>query len=545
MSQQPSQPGRSTSPERPVGGWRLDTSLVEFPDTERGGTHAWTVRDSFEGVQVFGATGSGKSSGSGRALAMGLLRAGFGGLVLTAKPTDARDWAGPRGYMAQAERPDRPILVGPPSRWEEYGSWGVTVPPGGHRLDFLTYEFNRLGKNHISPSLNLVSLFETAVEIGRPQEPGSSSEPFWQDTFRQLLQNAVDLAIMADQSISLVRLKEIVMTMPQSEEEAFSSDWRNTGGACWECLRKAQERFDRGEPPEFYDEEDLRQVATYWLIDMASLAFKTRSNIRTTFTSKIDFLLRSPLRQMFSAGSETDGVGDSTFPPDLTHNGRVIILDFPIKSFGEIGRFVQVLYKTLWQMSTEDRPVVVDEARGIGSGQKPVFLWADESQYFVTMRDLAYQLTARSKCAATVYLTQNLPNYYAMLKGADNRSITDSLVGNLQTKIFHANGDAATNDWAERLFGRAVEGMRNRSVSISGDRTYGRADSIHPVIPSREFTTLRKGGPQAGLMVDAIAFQAGRLWDREDADRGHLLRTTFGQGVTDGRRRSQLGSANG
>lgn len=510
--------------------WRFDTTVHPFVDSERGGSHAWTVRDSFEGVQVFGATGSGKSSGSGRAIALGLLRANFGGLVLTAKPTDARDWAGPRGYMAQAGRKDRPIVVGPPSRRHEYKEWGIEVPAGGHRLDFLTYEFDRLRKAGVSPSLNLVSLFETAVDIGRPQETGPGSDPFWLDTFRQLLQNAVDLAIMADDAISLVRLKDIVMTLPQTQDEAFSPEWRAAGGACWECLSKAQDRFDRGQPPEHYDEEDLRQVATYWLNDIASLAFKTRSSIRAMFTSRIDFLLRSPLRQIFSAGtSGLEGPNAHTFAPDASHRGRVIILDFPVKSFGEIGRFVQILYKTLWQMSTEDRAVVVDDARGIGSGQSPVFLWADESQYFVTMRDLAYQLTARSKCAATVYLTQNLPNYYAMLKGADNRSIADSLVGNLQTKIFHANGDPTTNSWAQGLFGDSVTRMRSGSASLSGDRTVGGNESIVPVVLAQEFTKLRKGGPSHGFQIDGVVFQAGRRWSDDDPRRGHVLKTSFSQ----------------
>lgn len=523
-------PTPTASPASTPAEWRLDTLIHHFADTERGGSHAWTVRDSFEGVQVFGATGSGKSSGSGRALALGLLRAKYGGLVLTAKPTDARDWAGPRGYMAQAGRKDRPIVVGPPSRWKEYASWGVDVPAGGHRLDFLTYEFDRLRAAEVNPSLNLVSLFETAVEIGRPQEAGPGSDPFWQDTFRQLMQNAVDLALMADDAISLARLKEIVMTLPQTPDEAFSPEWRAAGGACWECLSKAQDRFDRDEPPNFFDEEDLRQIATYWLIDMAGLAYKTRSSILAMFTSRIDFLLRSPLRQIFSAGtSGQEGPNAHTFAPDLTHNGRVVILDFPIKTFGEIGRFVQILYKTLWQMATEDRPVTVDESRGVGMGQSPVFLWADESQYFVTMRDLAFQLTARSKCAATVYLTQNLPNYYAMLKGSDSRSIADSLVGNLQTKIFHTNGDPTTNSWAQGLFGDSVTRMRSGSASLSGDRTVGGNESIVPVVLAQEFTKLRKGGPSHGFQIDGMVFQAGRCWSDDDQRRGHVLKTSFSQ----------------
>lgn len=524
--------GAATAGSPVVPAWRFDRPVLTLPDTERGISHAWTVRDAFEGVQVFGGTGSGKTSGSGRALALGLLQADFGGLVLTAKPTDAEDWAGPKGYMRLAGRRDRPIVVGPPSRWEQYAAWGVEVPPGGHQLDFLDYEFGRLTRSKVSPSLNLVSLLETALEVGRPQEPGSSSEPFWNDTFRQLLQNAVDLAIMADGAVTLPRIKDIVISHPMTYEEGQSPAWRASGSVCWKCIAKAQERFDRGEPPEFYDEEDLRQTAIYWLVDLASLAFKTRSNIRTMFTSKIDFLLRSPLRQMFSPL----GLDDSecsfspTFPPDLTHHGRVIILDFPIKSFGELGRFVQVLYKTLWQMATEDRAVEVDQAAGIGKGQSPVFLWADESQYFVTMRDLAFQLTARSKCAATVYLTQNLPNYYAMLKGADNRSIADSLVGNLQTKIFHANGDPTTNEWGEKLFGSSVTRMRSGSTSLSGDRTVGSTDSVVPVVLAQQFARLRKGGPAADHRVDCYLFQSGRLFDPSDARSGHVLKSEFTQG---------------
>lgn len=516
--------------------WRLDAPVLRLADVERETSHDWSVRDAFEGVQVFGATGSGKSSGSGRALALGLLRAGFGGLVLTAKPTDAQDWAGPNGYMRLAGRSDRPIVVGPPSRWNEYRSWGVEVPAAGHQLDFLDYEFRRLSDVGINPSLNLVSLFETALEVGRPQEPGTASDPFWRDTFRQLVQNAVDLAMMADGAVSLPRIKDIVMSAPESQEAALSDSWRNSRSVCWECIQRAQARFDRNDIPTFFDEEDLRQTATYWLIDLASLAWKTRSSVRTMFTAKVDFLLRSPLRQMFSptAGSHGDPT-PRTFAPDESHAGRVIILDFPIKSFGEVGRFVQILYKTLWQMATEDRPVAVDETSGVLLGQAPVLLWADESQYFVTARDLAFQLTARSKCVSTVYLTQNLPNYYAMIAGADNRSIADSLVGNLQTKIFHANGDPVTNRWASDVFGPAIHDFCNRSTSlISGERSVGRSESFHAVVKESDFVCLRKGGPEAGGMVDAIVFQAGRRWDPEDDRGGHVLRTSFEQSGTSG-----------
>ena len=54
-----------------------DTPLLYISDHP---DDAWTLRDDYEGVQVFGGTGAGKTSGSGQALAESFLRAGMGGI---------------------------------------------------------------------------------------------------------------------------------------------------------------------------------------------------------------------------------------------------------------------------------------------------------------------------------------------------------------------------------------------------------------------------------------------------------------------------------
>ena len=61
----------------------LDEPLLQY-----GPKNPFTIRDSFEGVQIFGSVGSGKSSGSGQMYAKSYLRAGFGGLALTAKSNE-------------------------------------------------------------------------------------------------------------------------------------------------------------------------------------------------------------------------------------------------------------------------------------------------------------------------------------------------------------------------------------------------------------------------------------------------------------------------
>jgi len=61
----------------------LDTVLMDFSTETH--TNYWTIRNAVEGVQIFGGIGSGKTSGSGRVIALRYLASGFGGLVLTAK----------------------------------------------------------------------------------------------------------------------------------------------------------------------------------------------------------------------------------------------------------------------------------------------------------------------------------------------------------------------------------------------------------------------------------------------------------------------------
>ena len=71
----------------PMEPWDERRALVKW-----NGREPWTIGESFEGVQVFGDTGSGKSSTSAAGAAAAMLRAGYGGLVLTVKPEETAQW---------------------------------------------------------------------------------------------------------------------------------------------------------------------------------------------------------------------------------------------------------------------------------------------------------------------------------------------------------------------------------------------------------------------------------------------------------------------
>jgi hypothetical protein len=143
-------------------------------------------------------------------------------------------------------------------------------------------------------------------------------------------------------------------------------------------------------------------------------------------------------------------------------------------------------------------------------------LWADESQFFYTSNDREFQSTARSSRACTVYLTQNLPNYFAALGGGESSRVeTEAFLGNLQTKIFHANSDHTSNEWASNLISRSYQYRHNFSASGNENRSAqsaGVSESLDFEILPGEFSRLKTGGPANNYCVEGILYQSGRVW---------------------------------
>jgi hypothetical protein len=468
----------------------------------------WTCGDAFQGTQIFGGTGSGKSSTSGRRFAVGLLRVNrhdptrrFGGLVLTAKNDDLEAWINPNadrpGNMVSAGRGLQDVIVFGPNH-ARYAQLGLSQPPAPMGFNFLEYERQLYDRLNFPATPNLVATLLTAMSAGG--ERGPSSDPYWDEAVRQLLTNAIDLVATARSPLSLQTVNDVIRSAPQSPGELSSPAWRD--GLCASLLATATDRRDLTDA----QAQDLYQTVSYWCEEFPSLASRTRSLIVNSFTARASALLRSPFREMFS--------GTTTVSPDDTHRGKVVILDLPIKTYGESGRIAQLLFKTVWQKATEWRK--------LNELPNPVFLWADESQYFVTPYDVTFQQTARSQRAAVVYLTQSLPNYHVAFGDRDGRARTDSLMGCLQTKVFHANSDVVTNEWAQRLFGQKQGQRRNVSDSTSTGRQDGaanqsRGSSIQETLEHRvsadRFAQLQPASKDQP--AHAFIFVLGKRWDEQ------------------------------
>lgn len=478
--------------------WDLSAPLLSWS-----GSDEWTVRDAVAGTLVLGATGSGKSSGSGACIAMAMLNAGFGGLVLTAKPDERAQW---ESYADAAGRRGDVLVFDASARF---------------RFNFLDHEL-QFGGAGAGVTENVVQLFSAVLEIAERSSTGGGGredEGYWRRSCRQLMRNLVDLLAMATGRVSVPDLYRAVVSAPTSFEQLRSEQWRSDS-FCFDLLQRA----DRASKTE-RQQADFQMVTDYLCLEFPGLSDKTRSVIVSTFTSLVDVLNRGVLRDLFC--------GDSNIGPEVVEEGKVLIVDLPVLGFAEVGQFAQVLWKHAFQRAIERRPV--------GEETRPVFLWCDEAQYFTTSGDMRFATTCRGARVALVLLSQNISNFEAALGGGpDGKAQSASLFANLTTKVLHANGDPVTNEWAATLIGRTRQHFLNGNSSHNASewaasalglaqasqQSSGFSEAFEFELQPGDFAQLRTGGPENDWLVDAVVFQSGKRFG--STGRG-WLRTSFTQ----------------
>ena len=486
----------------------LDTPLIDFIDKE--GASSWTVRDAFEGVQIFGGIGSGKTSGSGRMLALKYLANGFGGLVLTAKPDEKAMW---QQYCEQANRSSDLIVLEPGSK---------------ERFNFLEYESLHSGLEQ-SLTENLVQVLKTVIQAGEEKNSGKSDDAFWDTALDMLMFNVIDLCQLAYGKVSVQDMYDIVATAPKKPENATEANLseKEKMTAFKKAYRAAQDKiaplYDAWEAkytteqliamdkegtfnPSLFEAVPSARLMSFidqfFVETYRNLSEKTRSIIEFSFSGFLFRLLKDPVFSLFCNQS-------STVKPDDCLSGKIILLNLPVKLYGKVGRDCQIMFKYIWQRTMEKR--------NVGQNGRPVFLWADEAQNFLHEHDADYQATARSSRIATVYISQNLPNYHANMGGGKSEYKVKSFLGTLATKFFHANADIETNKYSSELIGEAYEEDMTNTSTVAGNFSSSKSRSFKLVrmVRPEEFVSLRTGGPKNKFRVEAYIHRQGNQFHNE------------------------------
>ena len=386
---------------------------------------------------------------------------GSAGWCLCAKPDEADRWC---RWAEECGRLDDVRLFGADT---------------GFGFNFLDHELNRTGPG-AGIAENAVSILMQCAE-----RSGGGEDSIWEQAARQWYRNAFDLLRIAKVPVTVADLHEMVTTADAASRHI--------------AVAQALDLAPR-------DETDLAAVRRYFEGEWATMAERTQASIRMNITSILDPLARGLGHELFC--------GHTTLTPEEARDGAILIIDLPVKVYNELGRVAGVIWKYLFQCAAE-REAVDDSTR-------PLFLFADEAQFFITSKDAVFQTTARSSKTATVLLTQNLPNLHAELGGSGRgKARVDSLLGNLQTKLWHQNSDPETNRWAAEILtkGKTVRTSTNAGFNFGGGDGGSGGSSEQELIDyevqPREFLRLAKGGPEFDAIVTAVLFQGGRTFPND------------------------------
>jgi hypothetical protein len=406
--------------------WDLEQPLLKLSRKDH-----FTIRDAVAGVHVFGATGAGKTTGTGAALVGAYLRNNMGGLVLLAKP-EVEQWL---RYAARHGRSKSVVLFD-----ESQG------------FNFLSYELGRQGIDGIGSVTECLMHVLEAARRASPS-PGTVGETFWQDATRQLLQNAIPALYAANGTVSIQDIVAFVLAAPTSPGQHQIEHFRQTNliyQTIGRALTAPKVRVDRG---------TLEAITRYWFYEFPAIPDRTRGNIVISLSTTLSRFSQGRLRRVFC--------GKTSIVPDACFNGAIIVMAMPALTWGTDGIIAQQLFKYMWQRVVESRNSLPKQFR-----ERPVFLWADEAQYFVNSYDGEFLSTCRSSRACVVFLSQNLPTYYAKM-GRDEVMAADALIGKFNTHVFHQNACPRTNEFASSLVGRGLQRRATYSYGTGNNRNSG------------------------------------------------------------------------
>lgn len=408
----------------------LDAPLLQLSPTD-----TFTLRDAFQGVHIFGGIGSGKTSGSGKELAGAYLRAGMGGLVLAAKPDEVDLWL---NYAKQNGRSNSVLVFGE----REQASF-----------NFIEYELARQGMAGTGSVVECLMRVMDAARLANPNA-GRASEAFWEQAVRQMLRNTIPVLYAAWGTVSIAAITRFISSAPRNPQQWQNTDFQKASFMCQTLIRAELT------PSRQINPSELARIGKYWEEEFGLLDPKTGSNIAISVSTTLDRFTSGRLHAAFCT--------DTNILPELTFHGAIIILDMSALTWNEDGIIAQQLFKFMWQRAVLSRNSLAQHHR-----DRPVFLWADESQYFVNAYDTDFQSACRSSKAATVYLTQSLPTYYAKIGGENARDKADMLLAGFVTKIFHNNACPVTNRWASDTIGRSLQRRGNYSEGTSSGTSDG------------------------------------------------------------------------
>jgi hypothetical protein len=405
----------------------LDTPLIKISSRDH-----WSLRDAFQSLHSWGGIGSGKTSGSGKAIAAALLRGGFGGLVLTAKYEEIQLWVD----YARANGREKWLVF-----FDETKGF-----------NFLDWELARNGVkgigNVIESMMHILEFVDNAMGTG-----GKSSEPFWDQASRLALNHIVPLVFSAWGKVTIADIVTFVVSVATKPDQYIDPSFIAQSFAA-QTMRKAVD-----DPAVRLDDAEMKRLLDYWFNQHTKIPERTKGNIDVTLGAKLDRFRHGRLRDMFC--------GKTTICPEMLFHGAIVIMCCPVLTFNDDAIIAQQLFKYCVQKAIESR-------NGLDPRQqmRPVYIYADENQYFLNNYDDTFISTARSCKASVICLSQSIASYYSRA-GKEKTDAVDGFINKFNTQVFHLNSCNRTNSHASQSIGKDLLWRTTQGRSVGSNTSKG------------------------------------------------------------------------
>jgi type IV secretory pathway TraG/TraD family ATPase VirD4 len=469
----------------------LDTPLLAF-DRE----NVLTLRGLLSNLIIFGRTGSGKTSGSGRALLRGILNhPRSGGILLANKPEDRHDFE----RLAQETGRLNDVL------W--FSSQEAL------RFNVLDHVHRVSGGNTAEIVACLMTVGETLKNGGANRRGGEDAD-FWRKLSEETLYHAVQVLKLAEQRVTSADLQRFLNGAARSADDLRSETWRQDFHSQVLKAALAVEQSPR-------ETLDTEAAVEFYLHHWPHLADRTRSSIEVGVNSILFVFNTGLARELISTATNFD-IGQ------LAH-GKWLFVDTSPSVLGDAGLLVGASLKYV-----VERDILRRDAR---AGEGFTVVWLDEyAQWATSFEARTFLPMCRSHRGCLVALTQSVHGLRATLGGA-NEHEANALLANFHHRIFHALGSAEDADFASSLVGKRHRLLLGGSLAPAesiGDELWGGrsrftssfSQQLEAVIQPRAFLNgLRCGGPENQCLTDVIIVRTGEPFAHGE----NCLRATFRQ----------------
>jgi hypothetical protein len=446
-----------------------------------------SLEDAYAGIILTGSPGGGKTATAGRQIRRHLLGLGCGGINMCAKP----------GEFEQLQRDCE--LMGRTDDLVEF------IPGGEESVDILNVELSAPGGTFASAA-SLIDLMAEMDGRMKGRGTGDGDGKYWSDMNSKGFRHAIAACWLVNGSCSLVDVYKMFATAPTSPDQVADPKW-HAGSFCWRVLREGMQKCPNN--------CDFALAATFFVNEWANLSEKTRSICVSVATNLLDRFMSGPMMQMVASGITTNG-------PESTLAGKILAPNMPVLRYQEQGILFANVLKTLVQ-----RTVL---RRDTGGNPLPVFIFADEAQFFmIPDQDMMVSTVARESRLIQVNIFQNLPMLFAALGGGDRA--TQQVYGWMSchhTNIALANTCVTSGDYFSKLYGSSWQDVWSESIPTGGGGPYSLSADLYgqeqqgggslsrhpqllPDVPPESFGRLHRPSPSEPW-ANGYVFQGGRIY---------------------------------